>query len=87
MQLSTENNVGGRKLKIRKGGVNYITDGTALDGQAEKSIWLGGEWWQEYKCRPELFTCPAEFEWDEVWHIRKKIITVSEAHNIYKLTL
>ena len=43
MQLSTENNVGGRELKIRKGGVNYITDGTALDGQAEKSIWLGGK--------------------------------------------
>ena len=38
MQLSTENNVGGRKLKIRKGGVNYITDGRAIDGQAEKSI-------------------------------------------------
>lgn len=42
---STENtNVGRRELKIRKGGVNYVTDGTALDGQAEKSTWVGGKY-------------------------------------------
>lgn len=29
-------------LKIRKGSVNYITDGAALE-QAEKSTWLGGK--------------------------------------------